>query len=98
MANRKKSNLKIKDFNEESIEVKKHESEETNTDQIIGIVVNCLNLNIRKEPSIDSDVILVIPALSKLMIDLDNSTDDWLSVCTETGFEGFCMKKYVAYN
>ena len=98
MANRKKPNTKINDFNEESIEVEKHESEETNNDPIIGIVINCLNLNICKEPSIYSDVILVIPALSKLMIDLDNSTDDWLSVCTETGFEGFCMKKYVAYN
>ena len=42
MANRKKSNSKSKDFNEESIEVEKHESEETNTGPIIGIVHNCL--------------------------------------------------------
>ena len=67
------------------------EPEET----IIGIVTDCMKLNIRVEPSVDASVICEVPALSKLMIDRSKSTGDWWSVCTETGIEGFCMKKFV---
>lgn len=61
----------------------------------IGIVTDCMKLNIRKEPSVDAVVICEVSALSRLMIDRDKSTEDWLSVCTETGVDGFCMKKFV---
>lgn len=61
----------------------------------IGIVTDCMKLNIRKEPSADAVVICEVSALSKLLIDWDNSTEDWLSVCTEMGVDGFCMKKFV---
>lgn len=44
---------------------------------VIGVVTDCLKLNIREKPSKDSN-------------------DDWYAVCTATGIEGFCMKKFVA--
>lgn len=69
--------------------------EETVKD-IIGVVTDCLKLNIRKEPDKDSDVVVVVNCLDELKIDPDNSTDDWYAVCTVTGIEGFCMKKFVA--
>lgn len=69
--------------------------EETVKD-IIGVVTDCLKLNIRKEPDKDSDVVVVVNCLDELKIDLGNSTDDWYAVCTVTGIEGFCMKKFVA--
>lgn len=64
----------------------------------VGVVVNCLKLNIRDKAKDDAYVLCSVPVLSKLMIDDSKSTDEWLSVCTETGVEGFCMKKYVAIN
>lgn len=29
-------------------------------------------------------------------IDMGSSNDGWYAVCTATGIEGFCMKKFVA--
>lgn len=70
-------------------------TEETIPETIIGFVTGCIKLNIRKEPSIDAEVLCEVVATSPLSIDLENSTDEWLSVGTELGVEGFCMKKYV---
>ena len=69
--------------------------EETIPETVVGFVTGCLKLNIRKEPSLDAEVLCEVVATTPLAIDLDNSTDEWLSVGTETGVEGFCMKKYV---
>ncbi len=65
-------------------------------EDIIGVVTDCLKLNIRKEPNKDSDVLVVVTCLDELKIDPDASTDDWYAVCTASGIEGFCMKKFVA--
>lgn len=63
---------------------------------VTGIVAGCGKLNIRKEPSITADILCEVVLKSELNIDLDNSTDEWYSVCTPAGVEGFCMKKFVA--
>lgn len=64
---------------------------------IIGIVTNCLKLNLREKPMPDpNNVIMVISALTEVAIDLDESTDDYYKVCTATGIEGFCMRKFIA--
>ena len=65
-------------------------------EDIIGVVTDCLKLNIRKEPNKDSDVVVIVTCLDELKIDPATSTDDWYAVCTVTGIEGFCMKKFVA--
>ncbi len=65
-------------------------------EDIIGVVTDCLKLNIRKEPNKDSDVVVIVTCLDELKIDPDASTDDWYAVCTASGIEGFCMKKFVA--
>lgn len=64
--------------------------------EIFGVVTDCLRLNIREEPTKDSAVVTILTCLDELKIDLDNSTDDWYAVCTASGVEGFCMKKFVA--
>lgn len=83
----------------DSVEITKdtrvEEIEET-VEEIIGVVTDCLRLNIRKEPNKDSDVVVIVACLDELKIDPDASTDDWYAVCTVTGIEGFCMKKFVA--
>lgn len=63
---------------------------------VFGVITDCLKLNVRKEPKIDADVLTIIPALSNVQVDVEASTDEFYKVCTETGIEGFCMKKYVA--
>lgn len=65
-------------------------------EEIVGVVTDCLKLNIRKEPNKDSEVIVVASCLDELRIDYVTSTDDWYAVCTVSGIEGFCMKKFVA--
>lgn len=72
------------------------EENEEAVENIIGVVTDCLKLNIRKEPNKDSDVVVVVTCLDELKIDLDASTDDWYAVCTVAGIEGFCMKKFIA--
>lgn len=41
-------------------------------------------------------VVTVVTCLDELEIDMGDSNDDWYAVCTATGIEGFCMKKFVA--
>lgn len=64
--------------------------------EVFGVVTDCLRLNIREKPAKDSAVVTIVTCLDELKIDPDNSTDDWYAVCTASGVEGFCMKKFVA--
>lgn len=72
-------------FNEEVIQPK----------TAMGVVVDCVRLNVRMEPNINSDVVCEVSRNSELLIDIDASTDEWFSVCTAAGSEGFCMKKFI---
>ena len=63
---------------------------------VTGIVVGCSRLNIRKEPSTSATILCEVTGKSELCIYPDKSTDEWYSVCTPAGVEGFCMKKFVA--
>lgn len=67
----------ILDDSAEAIEEQETELCEDAARNVIGVVTDCLKLNIREKPSKDSN-------------------DDWYAVCTATGIEGFCMKKFVA--
>lgn len=68
---------------------------ETEDDEVIGYVTECAKLNVRKEPSKEADVVTVIPLGAEVMIDDLGSTEDFYKVCTETGVEGYCMKKFI---
>jgi len=63
---------------------------------LLGWFADCLKLNVRKKPSADAEVLVTIDALSKVMVDMAESTNDFFKVVTETGIEGFCMRKYIA--
>lgn len=62
---------------------------------IIGRVVRCAKLNVRKDPDADAEILGTIPAGAEVMIDEGESTDDFYNVCAALGFEGFCMKQFV---
>lgn len=68
---------------------------------VIGVVSNCVRLNVREKPNIKSDVVCVIPRDSEVVIDEDKSTNAFYYVCVsniveKTQFEGYCMKKYIS--
>ncbi len=65
-------------------------------EKIIGVVTDCIRLNIRKETSITSEILAVVDCMSEVQVDTDKSTEEWLFVCTVSGIEGFAMKKYIA--
>lgn len=68
----------------------------SNLKEVIGIVTDCQVLNIRTTPSGDAGIPCTVHALSELMINLAESTEEFYKVCTAAGVEGFCTKKYVA--
>ena len=70
-------------------------SETEEPEIIIGVVTNCNKLNIREKPVKADNIICELNKGTELMIDLDNSTDEWYRVYLESGITGFCMKEYV---
>lgn len=69
---------------------------EVKKDLFSGVVTDCIKLNIRKAPVADAEILAVIELLSEVMVDMDNSTDEFYKVCTAAGIEGYCVKKYIA--
>ena len=60
-----------------------------------GVVTDCVKLNIRKRPSSDAAILTEIPVGTKVQIFDKESTKDFHHVCTATGIDGFCMKKFI---
>lgn len=63
---------------------------------IEGVVSGCDQLYVRSEASIESEPLGIIKHGTNLRIYESESTEDFYSVCTESGLEGFCMKKFIA--
>lgn len=60
-------------------------------------VVKPGRLNVRKQPSKDSEVLEVITKNSEVEIDLsDNEDTMFYKVRTKTGVEGYCMKEFIS--
>lgn len=60
-----------------------------------GVVVDCVKLNVRMEPSSNSEVIGQINASSNLEVYENESTEEFYKICTHSGVEGYCMKKFI---
>lgn len=75
---------------------KKHAEPVTKT--VTGIVVGCTKLNVRVKPNATADVACIVDAKSELKINETKSNKDWFYVCTVTGIEGYCMRKFVEVN
>ena len=60
-----------------------------------GVVVECENLNIRKEGKADADILKVVPVGTEVAIDMKDNTADFYNVILKDGTEGFAMKKYI---
>lgn len=60
-----------------------------------GMVVGCAKLNVRKEPNLFADIVCALNVQSEIEIDVEKSDKDWFYICTATGIEGYCMRKFV---
>lgn len=57
--------------------------------------VNCPLLNVRVAPHPEADIVYQISKSTKIMVYPVYSTDDFYKICTATGIEGYCMKKFI---
>ena len=87
--------VEVTDITEEIEEEIEELATEQVSESIIGIVIDCKRLRVRNAPGLDSDVICEIEAGSIVEIDEVNSTEEFYKVCTETGIDGYCMKKFI---
>lgn len=65
-------------------------------DLVLKGVVIPGRLNVRKQPSKDSEVLEVITRNSEVEIGLDGETDEFYKVRTKSGVEGYCMKEFIS--
>lgn len=70
----------------------------TQPEKVVGVVANCGKLNVRATPDATADVVCIIDVNSEVEIDVEKSNADWVSVCTTTGIEGYCMRKFIEAN
>lgn len=83
--------------NEEVSNLNEEDVAEVNTEgNLTGVVSGCGKLNLREKPSKDSDVLLILDKDTEVTIDTAASTtEDFYKVCTSSGVEGYCMKKFI---
>lgn len=79
------------------VETQEVATEEPKT-QLKGMVIDCFKLNIRKKPTLKSDVISVVNLNATLDINKAKSITDWYFVTDDDGHSGYCMKQYVKIN
>lgn len=61
----------------------------------IGVVADCSRLRVRAAANTEAEILCEIEAGKEVAIDESASTADFYKVCTETGIEGYCMKKFI---
>ena len=85
----------IEQIEEEVVVEPEEKTEETVEVEAVVKGKDCIKLNVRRGALITSDVREVIEEGAIVEINEKRSTDDWYSVCTESGTKGFCMKEYI---
>ena len=80
---------------EEKFSITTEVEEPPKKEKVLGTVVNCPRLRVREHPSINAVVAAEIDEGSEVVINEDKSTEEFYSVVTATGLEGYCMKDYI---
>lgn len=62
---------------------------------VTGVVIDCARLNVRVAPNANANVICTIASGAEVTINIEDSTDEWFSICTASGVDGYCMKRYI---
>lgn len=78
------------------VEVEETSEETFESNTFEGVVSGCDQLYVRSDASVDSEPLGIIKRDTVLVIYESESTEDFYNVCTESGLEGFCMKKFIS--
>lgn len=62
---------------------------------VTGVVVDCARLNVRVAPNANANAICTIASGAEVTINVEESTNEWFSICTASGINGYCMKRYI---
>lgn len=65
---------------------------------VMGVVVDCIKLRVRKAPTTSAIVLCEIDCGAEVAIDEKKSNKEFFKVCTEAGVDGYCMKKFIKVN
>lgn len=65
---------------------------------ILGVVTDCVKLNVREEPSAGAEVVTTLLLGTEVMVDIFESTNEFYKITTGAGVEGYCMKDYININ
>ena len=98
MAKKKNDNVNVENQDvggEQTTPKTASEKEPVKKEKTIGIVNNCVKLNIRKEPKENATVVTIVPVLTELVINENESSKKWFSVTTPDGVNGFCKTEFV---
>ncbi len=58
-------------------------------------VANCLRLHVLSEPRADADVVCKVRYLTEVLVNEEESTDDYYKIHLAVGAEGYCDKSLV---
>jgi len=68
---------------------------EGNKKPLMGVVVNCMNLNIRKDPTQASRSLGIIGSDTVVKVCNDESVSGFYKVKTVDGISGYCMSEFI---
>lgn len=68
---------------------------EGNKKPLMGVVVNCMNLNIRKEPTQTSRSLGIIGSDTVVKVCDDESVSSFYKVKAGDGISGYCMSEFI---
>ena len=93
MSEERKKNQSVQTVSDTKLSV---ESADTNNEsvKIFGVVENCGQLRVRKEPTKESDVVITIPVGTIVELESDEVIDGFYAVHTEVG-DGYCMAEFI---
>lgn len=89
----------IEDPGEETVVESDEEPNDNNTHiraNKMGKVVNCVQLNVRAEADLNSEIISILNVNSEVIINDPKSNRLFYKISTSAGIEGFCMKAYIS--
>ena len=76
------------------VKFKKARGSESNAEGFISGIVNCQNLNVRKEPALGATILKIIQKGTKVTV-IDSVSDAWYKVRVGDIETGFCMKEFI---
>lgn len=83
---------------EEGPNVEPAQNNEPEVKPALATLTGCAKLNVRKEPSKDSEAVCIVTKESVITVSMDESTEDFYKVYTsvnEVLYEGYCMKQFI---